>query len=121
MRPRLSVAQMRRWQLAFHTNSVRGIGGNGRIVWRHGKEERVKGMAVGGLLVGIIVNEAREAVSASSNVDGLEEVLERFAKSLDIIVRWLAKDGGVGASQLNKEVLHVVWSTHGWMSWLIVV
>jgi hypothetical protein len=78
-------------------------------------------MAVGGLLVGIIVNEAREAVSASSNVDGLEEVLERFAKSLDIIVRWLAKDGGVGASQLNKEVLHVVWSTHGWMSWLIVV
>jgi hypothetical protein len=34
-------------------------------------------MAVGGLVVGIIVDEAREAVGASCDVDGLEEVDDR--------------------------------------------
>jgi hypothetical protein len=49
-------------------------------------------MVVGGLVVGIIVDEAREAVGASCDVDGLEEVGERFAESLDIIVCWLAEE-----------------------------
>jgi hypothetical protein len=70
-------------------------------------------MGVGGLVVGIVIDEAREAVGASRDVDGLEEVGERFAESLDIIVRWLAEDDRVGADQLTKEVLPVVWSRHG--------
>jgi len=72
-----------------------------------------KNYAIGGLVVGVIVDEAREAVGASCDVDGLEEVGERFVESLDIIVGWLAKDGRVGVGQLTKEVLHVVCSRHG--------
>jgi hypothetical protein len=70
-------------------------------------------MAIGGLVVGIIVDEAREAVSASCDVDGLEEVGERFAELLDIIIGWLAEGDRVGAGQLTEEVLHVVWGRHG--------
>jgi hypothetical protein len=57
-------------------------------------------VTVVGLVVGGIVDEAGETVGASGDVDGLQEVGERFAKTLDIIVGRLAEDGGEGGGDV---------------------
>ena len=77
----------------------------------HGEKVRVKKVAVDGLVVSVVVDEAREAASASGDVNGLEEVGEHFAKMLDIIVGWFANDGGKGGGQLMVEVLHAFMSS----------
>jgi hypothetical protein len=74
--------------------------------------ELVEGMAVDGLVVGGVVDEAGETVGASGDVNRLEEVGEHFAKTLDIIVGRLAEDGGEGGSDLTEEVFHVVRCGH---------
>ena len=47
-------------------------------------------MALDGLVFDIVIDEAGEAVRASRDIDGLEEVGECFAEMLDIITGWLS-------------------------------
>ena len=109
----LALGLGRPFAFCFDTNSVGGVGGDGRVVRGHWKEERVEGMAVGGHIVCYVVDEAGETVGASRNVDGLQEVGERFAKMLDVIVGRLAEDGWKGGSELTEEVFHIVRCGHG--------
>ena len=98
--------------LRFYAQGVGGVGSNGGVVGGHGEEERVEGVAVVGLIFGGVVDETGEAVRASWEVDGLEEVGERFAETLDIIVGRLTDDGGVGGREVTKEVLDIIRCGH---------
>eukprot|EP00804_Cyclotella_cryptica_P017762 CCRYP_001184-RA/>CCRYP_001184-RA protein AED:0.60 eAED:0.60 QI:0/0/0.5/0.5/1/1/2/191/159 len=60
--------------LGHHVHGISGIGRDGGVVCGRGEEERVEGVAVGGHVIGGIIDEAKEAVGASRGVDGLEEV-----------------------------------------------
>ena len=69
-------------------------------------------MAIDGHIVGGIIDEAGEAVSASWDVDGLEKVGEHFAEMLDVVIRRLADDGGIVDHELTKEVLDIIQCGH---------
>ena len=104
----LSVGGGRPFSLGFHAHGVGGVRSDGWVVGGHGKEERIEGVAVDGHVVGGIIDEAGETVGATRNVNGLEKVGERFAETLDFIVRRLSDDGGIGGHELTEEVLDIV-------------
>ena len=74
-------------------DSVGGIGCNGGIIGNEGGFEAVKVMAE---LVAVnrgLVDEAREAVLASSDVDRLEEIREELANAFHVLIGRCAGNG----------------------------
>ena len=50
---------------------------------------------------------------ASGDVDRLQGVDERLVEALDVVVIWLADDGGEGRLGLRKEILGILGGGHG--------
>lgn len=69
-------------------------------------------MTLGCSLVGLFIDEMREFVGTTGDINRLKEVGKDLMDAFDVIFSWWARDGGEQFRGIYEEFFHFSWSGH---------
>jgi hypothetical protein len=92
---------------------LHGIGGDRGVVCNERRLKTVEGVTVCGKIVRRGIDETREVVMASRNVDGLEEVGEELPNPLQVIIGWCTNDGWELGGSVHDDKFGLLGHCHG--------